>query len=377
MLEEIRFTGYKAFKTIAKLEIKPITLIIGKNSSGKSSVLKLFPMLENMLSGNLNYPLLMLNNGISMGAEYEDLFHKRATSDFKIGLHYTDQIKIGASYFNNGGIIGISDYVVRHGEKKARKELKDDKSSIHGLIDKELLKQVGVKPEDLKIKVNYIGPYRTPAPHSVIYQGQDNTLTLGYDGSGAYNMLLNSYRSNKVLYKKVSDWMGENLEGQFLNFTNLSNNTGTFNLFVEKADFKTNVTGVGQGVAQVLPIITQSFIAEERSINVMEQPALHLHPACHSCISYRLGRSAKQLNCNYIIESHSENLLLGFRHLIVNPNEDFNPEDIVIYFVYNDGSEATLQKITIDADGNLSDWPIGVFGESFELLRQMNQMRAK
>jgi predicted ATPase len=237
--------------------------------------------------------------------------------------------------------------------------------------------QLGINEEDLKIKVNYIGPFRIPAPHCVVYQGQDNTLTVGYDGRGAYNILLNSYRLDKELYRKVSEWMGTNLEGQQLDFGNTANSSGVYNLQVAKDGYKTNMTGVGQGVAQVLPIITQSYIAEEGSINAIEQPALHLHPACHSCISYRLGQSAKERHCSYVIESHSENLLLGFRHLVVNPDVDFTPDDIVIYFVDRDEEEqvAFLEKITINDNGDLSSWPTGVFSEGFELLREINRMR--
>ena len=377
MLREIRVKGYKAFRDLTSIEIKPITLIIGKNSSGKSSLLKLLPMLENMLSGNIDYPLLMTNKGISMGAEYEDLFYKRGTSGLGLGLQYSDEVKIGASYFTNAGAIALEKYSVFHGEQEGHKLLQDDKSSIHGLIEKDMFHQLGINEEDLKIKVNYIGPFRIPAPHCVVYQGQDNTLTVGYDGRGAYNILLNSYRLDKELYRKVSEWMGTNLEGQQLDFGNTANSSGVYNLQVAKDGYKTNMTGVGQGVAQVLPIITQSYIAEEGSINAIEQPALHLHPACHSCISYRLGQSAKERHCSYVIESHSENLLLGFRHLVVNPDVDFTPDDIVIYFVDRDEEEqvAFLEKITINDNGDLSSWPTGVFSEGFELLREINRMR--
>ena len=141
MLREIRVKGYKAFRDLTSIEIKPITLIIGKNSSGKSSLLKLLPMLENMLSGNIDYPLLMTNKGISMGAEYEDLFYKRGTSGLGLGLHYSDEVKIGASYFTNAGAIALEKYSVFHGEQEGHKLLQDDKSSIHGLIEKDMFHQ--------------------------------------------------------------------------------------------------------------------------------------------------------------------------------------------------------------------------------------------
>ena len=377
MLERIEFSGYKAFRDLTNLEIRPVTLIIGKNSSGKSSVLKLFPLLEQMLSGRLNYPLILSPKGISLGAEYNDLFYNQVTSDLMINLHYTNEVKIETSYFNNVKDIGISHYSIKNGEHIAERRLEDDKSAIKGLIDEELINLVGIDANDLKISVNYIGPYRIPAPHSIIFKGLDNMLTVGYDGSGAYDLLLNSYRSDKELLKQISEWMKNCLEGQYLEFNNISNSSGTYNLFVKRNLNPTNISGVGQGIAQVLPIITQSFIAEPHSINVIEQPALHLHPAAHANVAYRLGLSAKERRCRYVIESHSENILLGFRHMIVNPDVDFGPEDIVVYFVDNDRETAMLKEITIDSEGELSDWPTGVFGEGFELLREINQMRSR
>ena len=41
MTRYIRFKNYKAFSNLEEIELQPVTLIIGKNSSGKSSVLKL------------------------------------------------------------------------------------------------------------------------------------------------------------------------------------------------------------------------------------------------------------------------------------------------------------------------------------------------
>lgn len=377
MLQSISFKGYKAFRDLNSIEIRPITLIIGKNSSGKSSLLKLFPMFANMLSGIIDPPLLLNNMGISSGAEYRDLFYNRTLSDLAFSLSFDDEIQLTANYIINGGMISISDYSVKHHEQEAGLRLADDKSSIHGLIESNVLDRLKIIPSQLHLDVNYIGPFRRIAPHNIVFQGFDNTLNVGYDGTGAYNLLLNSYRSDKVLFNAVSGWMVQNLEGQYLDFSNTTNNSGTFNLQVKKDDFETIISGVGQGVAQVLPIITLSYLAKEGSLNVVEQPALHLHPAAHSGVAYRMGLSAKERRCNYVIESHSENLLLGFRHMIVNPEVDFNSNDIVIYFIKRDEDEQTayLERITINENGDLSSWPTGVFSEGFELLRYINRMR--
>jgi predicted ATPase len=50
-IKSISFENYKAFAQKQTMQLKPITLLIGKNSSGKSAIAKLFPLLENSLSG--------------------------------------------------------------------------------------------------------------------------------------------------------------------------------------------------------------------------------------------------------------------------------------------------------------------------------------
>ena len=356
MLRSISFQNYKAFHGRKEtVEVRPITLVIGKNSSGKSSILKLFPMFANMLSGALNYPLALSNMGISLGAEYSDLFHNGGMTDLKFGLTY-DDFAISATYFINNGVIEVSDYVIKKDGGEFGLSLNQDKSELHGLIHRAIMDGIGIDLSRLCLNVNYIGPFRVIAPHNVVFKGFDNTLQVGYDG-------------------RVANWMEQNLEGQRLEFSNAANNSGTFNLLVKKDGYLQNLTNVGQGVAQVIPVITQSYMSQENSINILEQPVLHLHPAAHSCVAYRLGQSAKENNCSYIIESHSENILLGFRHLVVNPKVDFGPEDIIIYFIKHDNDGAYLDPITINENGDLSSWPTGVFSEGFELLRSINRMR--
>lgn len=375
MLERIFFEHYKAFPNREELELRPITLIIGKNSSGKSSILKLFPMLSNMLSGKINYPLLLNNNGIINATVYEDLFFRRDTSGLRLGVKYEDGPALFGTYYVKEGNIGLYLYEVYNEDQHVTDQYGDNSTNQFGLINPDILGKLGINPDILKINWSYIGPFRVVAPHNIAFRGFDNTLRIGYNGKETYPMLLNSYRSDKVLFNNVSRWMGDYLEGQQLDFSNTNNNFGSYSLVVKHNDYSSNITGVGQGVSQVLPIITRSFEAEAGSINIIEQPVLHLHPAAHSAVAWRLGASAKENKCKYVIESHSENLLLGFRHMIVNPEVDFSANDIVVYNILETENGARLQRIDINEKGDFSDWPTGVFSESFELLRQIMRMR--
>ena len=51
MINKISFKNYKLFKEKQTLELKPITILIGKNNSGKSAVLKLMTLIEGALGG--------------------------------------------------------------------------------------------------------------------------------------------------------------------------------------------------------------------------------------------------------------------------------------------------------------------------------------
>jgi len=49
MLTEYQFSNFKAFSSPAAIPIKPITLIFGANSSGKSSIFQSLLMLKQTL----------------------------------------------------------------------------------------------------------------------------------------------------------------------------------------------------------------------------------------------------------------------------------------------------------------------------------------
>ncbi len=117
-------------------------------------------------------------------------------------------------------------------------------------------------------------------------------------------------------------------------------------------------------------------LLDDIDIMLVEQPALHLHPAAHASVAYQLADMAKKLNRKCIIETHSENILLAIRNLVADKSSNLNSDDVIIYFIDSDEEqEAFVQEITIDEMGQLSTWPEGVFSEGFDLLAQIMQHR--
>jgi predicted ATPase len=137
---------------------------------------------------------------------------------------------------------------------------------------------------------------------------------------------------------------------------------------------------VGQGMNQALPLVVRANVADRPdSIIVLEQPELHLHPAAHGDLAELFAKSAKENNQTFIIETHSENIILRLRKLIVENDFGFTKDDLIIYWIEDaelKGKE--LREITVDEEGVLSDWPEGVFNEAMkEILEMQKALRRK
>ncbi len=124
-----------------------------------------------------------------------------------------------------------------------------------------------------------------------------------------------------------------------------------------------DLTNVGVGVSQVLPILVSTLLAERNSTIIFEQPELHLHPK----VQTRLGDfflTMIHLNKQCIIETHSEYLINRLRYKAISSKKDKIPENTIIYFVEQEENESSYNKIQINENGIIPEWPRGFFDES-------------
>ncbi len=97
-IQSVSFQNYKAFSTEQKIEIKPITILIGKNSSGKSAIAKLFTLFENSLTSAIDEPLHISNNGVKLGGEFRDIVYNNDPKGpvyFSISFNNGQTLKVG------------------------------------------------------------------------------------------------------------------------------------------------------------------------------------------------------------------------------------------------------------------------------------------
>lgn len=85
-MDSIRFKNYRCFSDTGDVKIKPLTFLLGANSSGKSSFLEFFPLLKQSVGIRRNGTFLWYSNDV----DFKDLGNtiKAGEDSMQISWHY-------------------------------------------------------------------------------------------------------------------------------------------------------------------------------------------------------------------------------------------------------------------------------------------------
>ena len=71
-MKSIRVKNFRSFVDTNEISIKPLTVLLGKNSSGKSSFLRLFPLLKQSFDERTRGALSLFGRDVDFG-EFKDI----------------------------------------------------------------------------------------------------------------------------------------------------------------------------------------------------------------------------------------------------------------------------------------------------------------
>lgn len=135
------------------------------------------------------------------------------------------------------------------------------------------------------------------------------------------------------------------------------------NLKIEGVKKTLDLTAVGVGVSQALPVIVQGLVVPPGSLVMFEQPELHLHPdvqAATADFCMALARSGRQV----IVETHSEYLVSRIRRRAVEDKTETVPELVKLHFVERETGATSVRPVELTSHGGLRDWPAGFMDQS-------------
>lgn len=411
----LSFQNYKAFPARESLAIRPLTILIGRNSSGKSAIARLPMLLAGALSDRAEAPVELDVDGVDFGASFLDLIHNRRPHG-AIGL--------GATYEQDGERFDLHAKVQHYDDVKvqvvAELELKTGKGRCsfsrigtdpleelaryrievngHSAIERPLPFR-GVRPALIPTgtwmgsvedevrdgllhaltmlsktrntfdATGYLGPFREAPQRLYRYPG-GLPQSVGRNGVQAPALLgADALRRGGRVLAAVGDWYKNHLGRWALD---VSPQGDTFSLVLRSPDDATvevNLADVGTGLSQVLPLIVQrqfeSVTGKRGGLEIVEQPELHLHPGAHGDVADLYIEAAKQSGARYLVETHSENFVLRIRRRIAEGTLD--PERVRLYWIDDEPRPGShVKTIEVLPTGEVSAWPKGVFSEDYE-----------
>ena len=222
-------------------------------------------------------------------------------------------------------------------------------------------------------RVRYLGPLRK-APQ-VLYDPRSSDLDIGLSGEFTA-AVLHTYGKHQVarigecsdgdrvdLHSAVEYWLNEFDMARDLELEDRGRLGIGVRMRLRDVPHMVDLTSVGVGVSQVLPVVVLCLLSEPGDLVILEQPELHLHPA----LQHRLGdfllecaHSGRQV----LVETHSEHLVNRLRRRVAE--ESGWAEGLVgLLFAERNEGNTTFRVSPIDQYGGLEDdWPDGFFDVS-------------
>ena len=420
-IEEVRCFGERQ-----TLEIRPLTFLVGENSTGKTTALTCFHVLADYLRGR---GMDFNSHPYSMGT-FRDIVRnsKKKEKNFQLGFtykHNDENIQTTVEFVKkNKGLeptvnlvtIKLTDgEIVIQVEDAMKKETRlgsfDEKKNQYKIIcgvdvlnephfsffshpyffrneskgEIDFLRYLDRKSEKFEESTyrpwdvfKTLSVFSTSPVRSRPKRTYDPTREFDDpEGSDVPMYLMRIEATDKQNWEALKTQLvefGRN-SGLFENIDvkNFGHSLGApFQLQIKVRGPKANITDVGYGVSQILPILVQilnpTISKNTRNdpmqsfFSLLQQPEIHLHPKAQAELSSLLVKLANKGDQSFIVETHSDYMIDRARIDIIRGN--IRPEDVSLIYFEPKGNIVKVHNISFDKMANMVGVPPH-YGEFF------------
>jgi predicted ATPase len=366
MIESIQLANFKCFEK-QEVVFRPLTLLAGLNSSGKSTIIQSLLLLRQSFLENLLPNVgLTLNGKLAQLGTAKDALFEEADSDeivFELKDDMPASLKLSFAYHEDSDVLAVN------------------KSDVTGEIWKASL----FRDEFQYLRAERIGPrtsfgmsdYEVRHHHQIGSSGEFAAHFLSLFGSETVDLLglRHPLATSNTLQSQVEAWMTEISPGVRLNVKpysemDLMTFNVTYTLGHQVASSAYRPTNVGFGITYALPIVVSVLSARPGSLVIVENPEAHLHPKGQVKMGELLSL-ASMAGIQVLIETHSDHVLNGIRLAVHGRRID--PSRVALYHSKweRGGKSPSLTLLNIDENGRVSQWPEGFFDEMERSLDQL------
>lgn len=219
-------------------------------------------------------------------------------------------------------------------------------------------------------KINHISPLRAfPQRYYLLEKSAQHNALDSNDGSQLAEILKN----NPPILEKVN-----NLFKEFDIKISISKvNDLIYKIAVKQHNVIVELTDVGFGISQVLPIIVQALLCPENSITIIEQPEIHLHPKMQAWLTSIITNISITENKKFIIETHSDILIRRLNIQMLDPDIPFEKKDLNIYHLErNYNGKTIIKNVPFNNIGDIS-WPDGFMDVEINDAIRLQELKVK
>jgi predicted ATPase len=365
MLSSLTLKNFKPFEN-QYFALKPLTLLAGLNSTGKSSVLQSLLLLrQSCLQDDLldRVGLVLNSDLVSIGTGQDALF-KRAKEDLitlEIGMN--NDIK-GTWIFDcdrQSDIMQISPLSVTDAGIYNSGLFNDN---FHYLKAERIGPRNYFQMSDFKVRQHQqIGSQGEFTPHF---------LSINEYKKISHSQLSHPSAQSDILKNQVEAWLGEISPGTRVDIE-LHPAMDIANLqYSDEDNNYYRSTNVGFGITYTLPIIVAILSAASDTLILLENPESHLHPRGQSKMG-ELIALAVSCGIQIILETHSDHVLNGIRKAVRHNKLEADKVQINYFERYLKKGQPTTEIITprIYPDGGIDKWPDGFFDQAEKDLMEL------
>jgi len=178
-----------------------------------------------------------------------------------------------------------------------------------------------------------------------------------------------SGRQKQILLRSLEQYGKES--GLFcgIRINQLGDNiSAPFQILVDPSGVPTNLLDVGYGVSQALPIVVQSVLLDAPKLLLLQQPEVHLHPKAQAALGSFFSKLVQEDERQFVIETHSDFIVDRIRQEVAAGH--LKPELVQILFFDKPGIKTNVYVLELDSAGNILHAPANY--RNFFLREELN-----
>ena len=221
------------------------------------------------------------------------------------------------------------------------------------------------------VKINHVSPLRAfPQRYYLLDKSIQHTFLNVLEG----NELAEVLKKNPEIKNKINILLAKfNLEVDVVMVNDIIHKIN-----ITQDSISLELTDVGFGISQVLPILVQAYLSPKNSITIIEQPEIHLHPKMQAWLTDALIHIALKEKKRFIIETHSDALIRRIRLRIVDTKSSLTPNDVMLCNLERKSEDnvTSLKVIPITEDGDIT-WPADFLDIEIQDTLQIQNFKVK